>query len=66
MARPASTERPRMVGFPHTRGDGPQPSTIRGLSVLISPHAWGWPVILWLQERLANDFPTRVGMARIR
>ncbi len=52
--------------FPHPRGDGPfmlppfQPSN------KISPPAWGWPEEELVGDSDAEDFPTRVGMARPR
>ena len=52
--------------FPHPRGDGPQRNTGHRLLGLISPPAWGWPVLVRFLRQGRGDFPTRVGMARRR
>ncbi len=51
-------------GFPHPRGDGPCPPSIRSATSGFSPPACGWPAaaLSWLSLR--RVFPTRVGMAR--
>ncbi len=53
-----------LVGFPHPRGDGPWVWPTGEELLLISPPAWGWPVIHGGDEFRVEDFPTRVGMAR--
>ncbi len=53
-------------GFPHPRGDGPGSSVPKGTSCSISPPAWGWPAQRRDSRPHQPDFPTRVGMARIR
>ena len=32
---------------------------------MMSPPAWGWPAAMELLYRVAEDVPTRVGMARM-
>ena len=55
--------RPR---FPHPRGDGPVSSSVSAGVIAISPPAWGWPASRRTMGGGPNDFPTRVGMARLK
>ena len=66
MARHTAPMAPGILRFPHPRGDGP-PGLIGGdHGNLISPPAWGWPAGTLSNFVDAEDFPTRVGMARWR
>ena len=55
-----------LAGFPHPRGDGPPVRLVVVAVVMISPPAWGWPVGGNPVDPFTQDFPTRVGMARLR
>ena len=48
----------------HTRGDGPLFGSNSGISLLFSPHAWGWSVGFRVQDVGQFVLPTRVGMVR--
>ena len=52
--------------FPHTRGDGPNLRLTCSTPCLISPHPWGWPACRGSFRLFRRDFPTPVGMARLR
>ncbi len=65
MARVFWTKKNPSPGFPHPRGDGPRHRRSRNPSAVISPPAWGWPEDGRRHRRSRQDFPTRVGMARI-
>ena len=52
--------------FPHPRGDGPITRRAIARATWISPPAWGWPEAGLAPIRVTLDFPTRVGMARVR
>ena len=56
---------PLVFGFPHPRGDGPDHAFPPFGFRRISPPAWGWPGWRVLRCQPRDDFPTRVGMARI-
>ena len=66
MARYCIAENYHNEGFPHPRGDGPRFLCAVAVAGPISPPAWGWPAYQWLVANYAEDFPTRVGMARNR
>ena len=51
--------------FPHPRGDGPLTDGALISLAKISPPAWGWPGGNFRAKAALEDFPTRVGMARI-
>ena len=65
MARRDRKTTPGGFGFPHTRGDGPYREARLLVVARISPHAWGWPAEGVPEVWAADDFPTRVGMARL-
>ena len=52
------------IAFPHACGDGPMIDARAQAFQLISPHAWGWPVVAERHAAGEQDVPTRVGMAR--
>ncbi len=66
MARRLATGSSWPIRFPHARGDGPHPAFLHGCMRGISPRAWGWPAMSHGYGTLDLDFPTRVGMARVR
>jgi hypothetical protein len=45
------------AGFPHTRGDGPNPTAQSGCIRRFSPHAWGWTCTWYHSRPCANSFP---------
>ncbi len=49
---------------PHTRGDGPPPTSEPANSAAFSPHAWGWSEHRHAEPQGALVLPTRVGMVR--
>ena len=54
----------RAIGFPHTRGGGPDRHVQNARSYQFSPHAWGWTLLAACQQSSHNVFPTRVGVDR--
>ena len=64
MAREVDREAEKVERFPHPRGDGPALAIQKFMPDAISPPAWGWPDQSARLDVLAEDFPTRVGMAR--
>ncbi len=64
MARLITNPKHRPYGFPHPRGDGPPQTPHFQRFTRISPPAWGWPAAAIATRARAEDFPTRVGMAR--
>ena len=54
------------AGCPHPRGDGPWMTPLRTFQAVMSPPAWGWPVVVTRHAPACDDVPTRVGMARIQ
>ncbi len=52
--------------FPHPRGDGPSSARRSGRDGRISPPTWGWPAVFSFAAPHQLDFPTHVGMARLR
>ena len=53
-----------VLGFPHTRGDGPSGRRRIQSQTSFSPHAWGWSVVPAPGSIVLSVFPTRVGMVR--
>ena len=66
MARVPDTHRAESVRFPHPRGDGPSQGACRAYLRSISPPTWGWPAEFRAVFIAGVDFPTHVGMARLR
>ncbi len=64
MARADRSGAPRLLRFPHPRGDGPCLRLLIEQLDEISPPAWGWPAVSMGMPWVQADFPTRVGMAR--
>ena len=66
MARVVNAAHHPLRRFPHLRGDGPEDLSATVVWVPISPPAWGWPVAVRDLPFDLLDFPTCVGMARVR
>ncbi len=56
---------PKFHGFPHTRGDGPEGTSEGWVSVVFSPHPWGWTCTSSVVCESIGVFPTPVGMDRL-
>ncbi len=54
----------QLLGYPHTRGDGPIGFNPALTAEELSPHAWGWSGCRGWRTRLLWVIPTRVGMVR--
>ncbi len=65
MARNQIRQRQGNRRFPHPRGDGPGFLDRLATGGEISPPAWGWPDGGHALALAIDDFPTRVGMARV-
>ncbi len=66
MARRGSGRRRRSGRVPHACGDGPQITDLTALETKSSPRLWGWPAVALPACPPRSEFPTPVGMARIR
>ena len=51
--------------FPRTRGDGPCFDILKWLTILVSPHSWGWTDDDDADVRKSPGFPALVGMDRL-
>ncbi len=64
MFRAIPTRSSRRWCFPHTRGDVPEELIMPPGARRFSPHAWGCSAGTAYRARIADVFPTRVGMFR--
>src|SRR6202051_456612 len=62
MVRGSGESDARVLGSPHTRGDGPNVRDDLFQLYSFSPHAWGWSGLRRKGRGLDSVLPTRVGM----